>query len=221
MSNFSDWKLAKLNKRFELNRKASMPLEVSWRNNQVALTEHDQYFLSKMQSRLPDNIFFWNELELIQNFIGPLFSWIDFTNKNANIFNERTFKAVVDGEELKGEPDAMIASGHDEPEKPFFCFQEYKKEVDSPPLSPQIGGIKGGDPAGQCLAAMLAAQEINEYKYPVYGIYVVGQNWYFITLKGKEYAISASFSAVSDEIYAIFQRLLWLKETIFEWVKSE
>ncbi len=210
MSNFSIWKLAKLNKRFGLKRKLAMPVEITWKSADIILPEHDRYFLNKMQKSLDDNIFFWNETELIQNFIGPVFAWVSFSSENSNIFNERSFQAVVDGEELKGEPDAMIASGHDEPEKPFFCFQEYKKEVNS-----------DGDPAGQCLAAMLAAQEINEYQYPVYGIYVVGQNWYFITLKGKEYGISPSFSAVSDEIYDIYQKLLWLKETIFAWVNVE
>ncbi len=210
MSNFSTWKLSKLNKRFGLNRISATQAEISWKSNAATLSDYDSHFLLKMQNTLDDNIFFWNEQELIQNFIGPLFSWVGFYSKHTNIFNERVFEAVVDGEELKGEPDAIIASGHDEPEKPFFCFQEYKKEINS-----------DGDPAGQCLAAMLAAQEINEYKYPVYGIYVVGQNWYFITLKGRDYAISASFSAVSDEIYEIYQRLLWLKETIFEWVRVE
>lgn len=209
MSNFSSWKLAKLNKRFGLKRQSAMPEEISWKNNEVALSDYDKHFLHKMQSTLEDNIFYWNERELIQNFIGPIFSWIGFSSENSNMFNERPFQAVVDGEELKGEPDAVIASGHDEPEKPYFCFQEYKKEIDS-----------DGDPAGQCLAAMLAAQEINEYKYPVYGIYVVGQNWYFITLKGRQYAISVSFSAVSDEIYDIYQKLLWLKKTIFAWANG-
>ncbi len=210
MSNFSSWRLAKLNKRFGLKRKDDTPVESPWQNTNSILSEHDLFFLRKMQGMLKNNIFFWNEIELIQNFIGPIFSWIGFNSENSNIFNERTFQAVVDGEELKGEPDAMIASGHDEPEKPFFCFHEYKKEVDS-----------DGDPAGQCLAAMLAAQEINEYKYPVYGIYVVGQNWYFVVLKGKEYHISAAYSAVSDEIFEIYQRLLWLKDTILGWIAAE
>lgn len=210
MSNFSSWRLAKLNKRFALEQKDETPIETTWQNKNIFLSEYDTYFLRKMQNMLRNNIYYWNEIELIQNFIGPVFSWIGFNTKHSNIFNERTFQAVVDGEELKGEPDAMIASGHDEPEKPFFCFHEYKKEVDS-----------DGDPAGQCLAAMLAAQEINEYKYPVYGIYVVGQNWYFIVLKGKEYHISAAYSAVSDEIFEIYQRLLWLKETILGWIAAE
>lgn len=207
-----------VDKRFGLERQTVMPVEIVWQSKNIVLSEFDMHFLRKMQISLEDNIFYWNEIELIQNFIGPVFSWIGFNSKNSNIFNERTFQAVVDGEELKGEPDAMIASGHDEPEKPFFCFHEYtsttlsagKKEVDS-----------DGDPAGQCLAAMLAAQEINEYKYPVYGIYVVGQNWYFIVLKGKEYHISAAYSAVSDEIFEIYQRLLWLKETILGWIAAE
>ncbi len=221
MSNFRTWSLTKLNKRFGLNRLRTMPEIEAWEKEAVfPLSDYDTYFLKNSQDLLADNVFTWNEEELAQNFIGPLFSWLKFSSKHANIFNERSFVGVVEGEELSGEPDAIIASGHDEPEKPYFCFHEYKKE--SPPLSPQIGGIKGGgDPAGQCLAAMLVAQEINEHKYPVFGIYVVGQNWYFVVLKGKDYTISPSFSAISDEIYPIYQRLLWLKQTILDWIQVE
>lgn len=211
MSNFRNWSLTKLNKRFKLNRLRTMLEIEQWENEAIfELSDYDIYFLKNVQDLLADNIFTWNEEELAQNVIGPLFSWAKFSTKYSNIFNERPFSGVVDGEELSGEPDAVIASGHDEPEKPFFCFNEYKKEIDG-----------SGDPAGQCLSAMLLAQEINEYKYPIFGIYVVGQNWYFLVLKGKDYAISPSFSAVSDEIYHIYKRILWLKKTILGWIKSE
>lgn len=211
MSNFRTWSLAKLNKRFGLNRLKTMPEIEAWEREAVFdLSIHDKYFLKNTQDLLGDNIFTWNEEELAQNFIGPIFSWARFSTKHSNIFNERAFSGFVDGEELNGEPDAMIASGHDEPEKPYFCFNEYKREIDP-----------SGDPAGQCLAAMLAAQEINEHRHPVFGIYVVGQNWYFVVLKGKDYTISPSFSAVSDEIYHIYQRLLWLKVTILAWIKED
>lgn len=211
MSNFRSWSLPKLNKRFGLNRLRSMPEIEEWEREAVFdLSEYDKYFLKNTQDLLADNIFTWNEEELAQNFIGPLFSWAKFSTKYSNIFNERLFAGIVDGEEISGEPDAIIASGHDEPEKPYFCFNEYKKEIDPT-----------GDPAGQCLSAMLVAQELNEHKHPVFGMYVAGQNWYFVVLKGKDYTISASFSAVSDEIYHIYQRILWLKKTILEWIKID
>lgn len=210
MSNFSNWTLTKLKKRFDLKPTLQLPETEAWQSINVAVSDFDKYFLNKMQVHLADNIFSWNEAELAQHFIGPLFTWANFTTEYSNIFHERSYAATVDGEELNGEPDAIIAFGHDEPEKPYFCFQEYKKE-----LNPS------GDPIGQCLAAMLAAQEINDHKHPVYGIYVVGQNWYFMALAGRQYSISPSFSAVSDEIYEIYWRLLWLKQTILNRIAKE
>jgi hypothetical protein len=72
---------------------------------------------------------------------------------------------------LFGKPDEMIASGYREPEAPFFCFQEYKRETDP-----------NGDPIGQLLAAMLVGQALNPPKQPMYGCYVIGCDWYFVTL---------------------------------------
>ncbi|MFN0201770.1 MAG: hypothetical protein ACKVTZ_09630 [Bacteroidia bacterium] len=209
MANFSTWTLSKLKKRFELKPTLILNKVEEWQCLQEEITDFDKHFLAKMQAHLQDNGFSWNEAELAQHFIGPLFSWVNFSSENSNIFHERSFVAKVDGEELMGEPDAIIAFGHDEPEIPYFCLQEYKKE-----LNPS------GDAVGQCLAAMLAAQEINEYKHPIYGIYVVGQNWYFLALKNRQYHISPSFSAASDEIYEIYCRLLWLKQTILGWIEA-
>lgn len=209
MSNFSAWTLTKLKKRFSLKPTLKLGAAEEWQCSTAEISAFDRHFLNKIQAHLADNIFSWNEAELSLHFIGPLFTWVSFTTENSNIFHERSFGAVVDGEELNGEPDAIIAFGHDEPEKPYFCFQEYKKELNY-----------SGDPIGQCMAAMLAAQEINEYKRPVYGIYVVGQNWYFMALSGKQYYISPSFSAISDEIYEIYARLLWLKQTILAWIDA-
>lgn len=210
MSNFRTWSLAKLNKRFHLKRLLKMPELSEWEKYNCEISDIDVYFLKKMQAHLLENVFTWNEQELSSGFIGPILAWVNFTTEYTNQFEERAFGAVVDGEELSGEPDAMIAWGRDEPEKPFFCFKEFKKEIDS-----------SGDPMGQCLSAMLAAQEINEYRHHIYGIYVIGQNWHFMVLKGKEYAISTPYSATNDEIFAIYRQLLGLKEKIATMVQQE
>lgn len=36
----------------------------------------------------------------------------------------------VEGIEMSGRPDEMIATGYREPKKPFFCFQEQDAEGD-------------------------------------------------------------------------------------------
>ncbi len=211
MSNFRNWTLTKLNKRFQLERLIEMPLLREWISAaKTEISETDRYFLHRIQENLIENLYNWNEQELSTGFIGPILAWVKFTDKYSNLFEERAFVGVVEGEELSGEPDAMIAWGRDEPEKPFFCFNEYKKEIDP-----------NGDPVGQCLAAMLAAESINEYRYPIYGMYVAGQNWHFMVLKNKQYAVSPPYSATTDKIVEIYQNLLWLKARIKEIVKEE
>lgn len=210
MSNFRNWNLAKLNKRFHLERQMQMSLLDEWLKAVYDISETDNYFLHRIQENLSENLFNWNEQELSTGFIGPMLAWVKFTDKHSNLFEERPFSGIVDGEELSGEPDAMIAWGRDEPEKPFFCFKEYKKEIDP-----------SGDPVGQCLAAMLAAQAVNEHRYPVYGIYVAGQNWHFMVLKDRQYAVSPPYSATTEKIQEIYQKLLWLKDTIKGFVQQE
>ena len=99
----------------------------------------------------------------------------------------------------------MIASGYFSPKIPYFNFQEYKKDINS-----------SGDPAGQNLAAMLVGQQKNEDDKVIYGCYVVGRFWYFMVLKGKEYAISRDFSTTDDEIFEVMKILKALRNILFE-----
>jgi len=71
--------------------------------------------------------------------------------------------------ELSGEPDGIVATGYWEPKIPLFAFSEYKRLIDP-----------NGDPAGQCLAAMLVGQALSEEPHPLYGCYVIGNAWRFL-----------------------------------------
>jgi len=113
---------------------------------------------------------------------------------------------LVDGDvELGGEPDGIIATGYRTPKMPMFAFSEFKRELESK-----------GDPIGQTLAAMLVGQVLNQRENPLYGCYVVGHDWHFMTLESKHYAISRDFSAVTDEIFEIFRVLKALKLIVIE-----
>lgn len=88
---------------------------------------------------------------------------------------------------------------------PYFCFQEFKKEQDH-----------RGDAIGQNLAAMLIGQKENDNGKPIYGCYVVGRSWFFMTLEGTEYAISKAFSADDDEdIFKLIKMLKALRKILF------
>ena len=160
------------------------------------------------------NVSSWNEQDLSLHFIGPIFSLVNFTEPYVfNLFAERRISAVLtnmEGEaiELYGKPDEMVASGFREPEAPFFCFQEFKREKDP-----------NGDPIAQALAAMLVGQNINQNRHPMYGCYVLGRDWYFMTLTDNKFCISRGFDATTEYLNDLFCVLKALKVIIQDLTK--
>ncbi len=173
------------------------------------VTDFEREILIRLQDTLIYRVDDWNEQELIENFISPLFSIINFNTLVYGMFSERLLKAIIGEYELSGNPDAIVAKGRRYPKIPYFCFHEYKKEQENK-----------GDPAGQCLAAMLVAQELNNNQRPIYGVVVKGLMWNFLVLRGKEYAISKSYQAIDEDIYDIVKLLKHLKIIIEEYVKQ-
>lgn len=205
---FQQCTLTELDKKFGLLQLRQLPALTEWLNTQLLLPELERAFTRKLQDLLALNVYGWNEQELSLHFIGPLFSIAEISSQRYNLFAERQISAQVGDYFLTGRPDGMVASGYREPEIPYFAFQEYKKEKDP-----------NGDPAAQALAAMLVGQALNEGReHPLYGCYVIGQNWYFITLTGTEYAISPAYSALTDEVFDILKALVALKNTVAELV---
>ena len=121
-------------------------------------------------------------------------------NQKFAYFLERPLSATIGDYELSGRVDGMIATGFRNPKLPYFCMNEYKKAKDP-----------NGDPQGQALIAMLVTQQLNDNKHPVYGCYIVGRQWVFMALEGKEYAFSKSFTVDDDEIFDIYRILKSLK----------
>lgn len=208
--NFNECTLAKLDKLFQLRQTFEANALQNWLSRSVELTPFEKEALRLHQNQVKIYGHDWNEFELKQQFIGPMFTLVNFASQAYGIFAERKFGGIVNEIELYGKPDGLIASGFREPEKPYFCLQEYKREQD-----PE------GDAAGQCLAAMLVAQEINEHKHPVYGCYVVGTNWYFMTLQDKSYSISLPYVSTRDDIFDIFCILKELKQIVIDLVAQE
>ena len=210
MLNFRDSTLAQLEKMFGLEQVATLPALDAWLKSEAAIADFERQVLLTLREHLLLNAHDWNETELAYNFIGPLIAFVNYSTKKFNFFAERMFNGTVDGIEMGGKPDGMIASGFREPERPYFCFQEYKKDQD-----PE------GDPAGQALAAMLVAQAMNERHHPVYGCYVKGRDWFFMALHGKQYAISEPYIATRDEVFDIFRILKALKAIIADLVAQD
>jgi len=206
-SRFSDWNLDELEETFGLKEVFEHQILTNWiqASTSAELKDYETAFIKHVQKKAIYNVESWNEVELGEFCIGPILTLVDFTTEKFNIFSERGFKAVVGEYELSGEPDAIIAKGRRSPKLPYFCFHEYKKANEP-----------RGDPAAQALAAMVAAQELNGHKFPVYGMYIVGANWRFMFLKDNEYGITTGLNVVKDDIFDIVKILKALKNMIIE-----
>lgn len=201
----NDMTQIKIYRNFGLRQVKSLPSLTEWLSNLPNLNETEITIASHYQQRLLNNINVWNEQELSLNFIGPIFAIVDFTVEyRLNWFAQRTISAQIGDYLLSGKPDGIIASGYLEPEKPFFSFQEFKKELDN-----------SGDPIGQNLAAMLVGQTQNDDNLPIYGSYIAGRHWFFMVLEGKEYSISRAFSTDDSEIFEIVRILKAMRVLLF------
>jgi hypothetical protein len=199
-SNFREWTLDKMDEVFgteqfkklsSLDALLAFEYQVNDFEERYLKIIRDSYFLGGED---------WNEVELENKIISPIFVFSGISSKDFSYFLERDLLVTIDDYELSGRVDGMIASGFRNPKKPYFCMNEYKKETDP-----------NGDPKGQALIAMLAAQKLNEDQNPIYGCYIVGRMWVFIALEGKKYAFSKSFTVDDDDIFDIFRILKSLK----------
>jgi hypothetical protein len=206
---FRECRLAWLEKTFGLIQVEILPSLTDWLSMPETVSAHHQAMLLELQQLLSFNVRNWNEQELDRHFIGPVLSMINFSTLKSNLYSERIVESMVEDWRLYGRPDCFLASGRREPEIPYFAFQEYKKMTDP-----------DGDPAGQALAAMLAAQALNADGLPMYGCHVIGGDWYFMTLEGKEYSISRDYSTLTNEIFEIFKILKVLKNIVAERVDT-
>ena len=188
MSNFRDWTLQHLNKRFGLKQLATHQALTSWLETEAVIDDVERNILARLSK------------ELIIKCIGGIISVVGLDGDNYSAFAERLLEATVDGEVLTGKPDLMLAAGTSEPEAPYFCLHEYKKSLEN-----------SGEPSGQCLAAMLAAQAKNPTEQVIYGCYVLGRQWLFMVLVGKQYAISNAYLVTRNDIFDIARILRALK----------
>jgi hypothetical protein len=203
-SYFRDWTLDKIDDSFKTTQVEELPILNELLNFEYQIDDFEQRYLSMLSKDYlnlgGDN---WNEVELENKIISPVIVFSGIQNKKFSYFLERDLATTIDEFELSGRVDGMIATGFRSPKVPYFCLNEYKRQTDP-----------DGDPQGQALIAMLVAQKINNNSKPIYGSYIIGRNWYFMALVGKEYAISKDFSCVDDEMFDIFRILKSLRVQI-------
>jgi hypothetical protein len=204
-----DYTESEIRVEFGLKRKFKpTPLLAQWIDVPPFDELSDNEYLLLLLEDLQLNVDTWNEDELELFFIGPILKlFCNYRGGDFMMYSQREISAQINGIILKVKSDFMLAKGDGEVlQIPYFCFHEYKRTKKNP-----------SDPIAQLLQAMLIAQEMNKNGKPVYGAYVIGKDWYFMVMEGKEYCISESYRATNKQellqIIAILRAFRVILET--------
>jgi len=203
MKTFEQWDTDQLELVFGLKQLDDLPELSSWLASEFAHTEEEIKFIGMLRDYARRNVDAWNEDELKMKFIGPLLLLVNFDEERFRGFSGRKLKAKVQNVEIGGEVDFVVATGRKTPREPFFFLHEYKKERG-----------RDRDPVGQVLAAMLVAQELNSKPHPLYGCYVLGRNWFFLVLQGKNYAVSNAYNSTDEDVVKILSLIKAIKRIV-------
>jgi hypothetical protein len=209
---FEKWKIDEVIDTFGIKRIYDtnyLPL-AEWLEAKTVLTDFEKLQIEKLRVELQINAEYWNEDELKFFFISPFLNEVNLKSPYYKMFTQRPISGEVKGILMNGIVDLVLAKGEAAPKKPFFFIHEYKQE--------QKGN---NDPIAQLVTEMLVAQAQNESEMPLYGCYVMGRFWFFVVLKGNEYAVSDAYTATQDDIYQIVSILRAVKMKIEESVKQE
>ena len=208
-SSMRNWREGELMDTFKLNRitEYQTPLMKEWLDvPNLALNIHEQYSFDKNLARAQKYITGWNEEDLKMKFISPILELGSLLDDDVVIgYFDKTISATVEDIKLTVKSDFMLAKGFlDVYKTPYFHFQEYK-----PYKNPT------GDSMAQLLEAFLIAQEKNQNSKPLYGVDIMGTNWRFVTMEGKDYCVSGIFNSIDkSDLLAIIAVLRKFKHIL-------
>jgi hypothetical protein len=178
-----------------------------WESSNYVLNEREKEVLETKRALMREEGDLWNEEELKMHFLAFLFDIAEINVKGkVKLFYERPLSALIQGTSLTVICDCFVATpfGINSPKHPYFFLQEFKK-----------GKGSDHDPEAQMLAAMLIAQEINRDEKPTYGAFIVGKNWNFATLTGRDYCVGNQYdSSKAADLFKIIYMLRQLKPLI-------
>ena len=199
--NFSTIKFIELEEIVAIRLTPNLSKFDDWFSYNYKLSRKESLFLKE----LIDKHFFllasYLEDTLKIKFIGPILNQVDFTADYVHDWYHASLGGEVNGVEIKGFADYMVATGMQEPRKPYFFIQEFKPSI--PDRNPEV----------QLLAELLVTIEKNQTTI-MRGGYIIGQFWKFVILEkiGEnqfEYFVSPAFDALKlpdlKQIYVILQ----------------
>jgi hypothetical protein len=203
MKPFEKWLTQEVEMTFGLQEVKHPKVLTDWLASDEAITKKELERFDELRNRLLDKVSYWNEDELKLFFLGEFLSQIDFNHIGTySAFSQRTIAAdVLDLQQnkvtLRGRIEWLVATGKQIPMQPFFFLNEYKPHLKSQ-----------NDPKGQLLISMFATQQLNHENRVLYGAYVLGKFWQFVTLDNTQYAESKSFDATDEEDMLQIVRIL-------------
>ena len=206
-----EWSEGELIRTFNLNRITvyQTPVMEEWLDVRVPdLNMGEQYMLDQDLANAQKYITAWNEEDLKMKFISTILKLGHLTDDDRVMcYFDKIISATIENIKLTVKSDFMLAKGTlDYFETPYFHFQEYK-----PYKNPS------GDSMAQLLEAFLIAQEKNKGAKPLYGVDIMGANWRFVTMEGKNYCISKAFDSVDKldllAIVSVLRKFKYILET--------
>ncbi len=182
-----EWKEGEIILTFKLKKiiGEQTPLMQEWWNATLPTltTTEQEIFDTNIKSAIR-NINGWSEEDLKMRFISPILSLGKMLEDGnfASCFDKK-ISGEVENHHLVVKADFVMGSGlMDYLIRPYFHFQEYK-----PQKNPT------GDPMAQILEAFLIGQVENQKEskeIPLYGCEIIGKNWTFVIMEGKEYCVA-------------------------------
>ncbi len=205
------WHEADLIKAFGLKRitEYQTPLMKEWLDVAMPIFDaNEQKNFDKNLKKAIKGIAGWSEEDLKIKFIGNILDLGGLGEDDIVLgYFDKIITGTVEGIKLTVKSDFMLAKGilniHEEP---YFHFQEYK-----PHLNPT------GESMAQLIEAFLIAQSKNQKPRPMYGAEIIGKQWVFVVMEGKEYCISNLFDCTDREdlmkIIAVLRKFKYILET--------
>jgi hypothetical protein len=197
---FDDWTTQEVRLTFQLELTENSALLEEWLSKPFVPNVTAIEIMEERRLALNRFYRYWNEDELKFQFIAQIVMLAKLRGKNYNTFSQRNLSTVVNGISLQGRPEVMIATGQEDPLRPYFFIHEYKPSK------------RADEPLGQVLSAMVAAQALNNDGLPLLGCIVIGNTWQFLVLEDKTYTVSDTYDATQkDDLLGIYSALCQAK----------
>ncbi|MEM6318682.1 MAG: hypothetical protein AAF960_13505 [Bacteroidota bacterium] len=167
---FSDITFKQLRQFVNLRPSVEVSVFVKWFEIDYTISQEEITFLQSLIDRNRIRIPHYSEEELKMQFIAPLIHKVNFNFGEVSNWYERQIRATINGIELKGLTDYLVARGIFEPETPYFFIQEFKPSK------------RASDPEIQLIAELIVAMKLSE-STEMLGATIVGKVWDFILVK--------------------------------------